>query len=1297
MSFSNITLPKPKNWQDFENQMWVLFVCVLGDPNTQKNGHQGQSQNGVDIFGYRNNNHSLVGVQCKEKYENEITDKELHAEVKKAENFKPQLDEFIMVTTAPRDQKIQETARLITRDLEETDHPMRVSVWGWDDVEENAVLHPKAYKTIDPSWNPHIEMEFQGLRSELDNKLAEIKQSIEMAISGTRPPSTPNGTKLNDSDEDTPLHGQITGFQRLIDDGDVHPALNQFLKLKDNEWANASRSERYRILVGIASAKLKLGDQEGAGELLLDAFNECPEHKNALKNRATGFLLKNNSPAALCIAREILAKDCRNANIAGILIQAQISDMTCDNPLAQIPEDLYETEEVLIAYIHFLRVRENPNWIKVAKTAADKHPKSHPLKVFYSEAVLDNLIHTNQDVMVGGIFTTVSADEFNQAVEDLYSEVHDALVKGYAPIPSTASNAALALRLSNNNLWAKEILDASIKHYPNDKNLRLQRAIIAQSEKDPVKILELLTNKSSEPEEIGLIAWALGATGKGDDALSIIEEFDGSTLPENIKVNFLSIRTQIYLEKGDKPLALDWINRRVNEEPENILFRVLQIRAYRNIGDSKGEREAFESALTLVKDDTDLQCRLELSIEAQNLGRDEVIIELLKDRVATDRESDALHLLISVSINSGFTVTAKKILDSVSMPLREKEWFQRAEVVLLLNTGDPTADVKITQYLSQWPNKLDIILAQIRIWQRLGRDPDISLFLQHLRLSNLIGDPEQQIRLAAQICHYGESERGLKYAYSVLMDHWDSPEAHLDYQGLMLMSEGIEAAIPLTDSITKDTVVCLADEDGERQYRIEEEKHAFFEDERVNAKSDLGVLLIGKKKGDKFKLQDNINSKPVEVRWIKSIYLDAMHRSLEQYNERFPRANGLQRFSFDTNAPDPMREMREVVKARAEAHRYILDEYRSKNMPLSFATVLLGLDPIDALGGLRAENIEFQVCRGLHPEREQAFGTILRNEKKGCVLDTITLSIIYRLGVEKAVISVCGPIYVPQSVLDLFVSRSIESRKNIGRKQGLLGWRNEQLVFEEYDEELMKNVAFEREKEVSWIRNVVKIVPSMPKVDFTDVTRKMIEMVGQTVCDSAIAANGNDLLLLSDDMGFRAWAGVTFQIPSAWLQPVLMLAKGSDQLPDNKYYEAVNLLALSGHTYTSLDPNCLMYQARKDDFCLTQDLSRLLRRVGGPNGDLYANSRVLSIFIEMLWEKCSDEFKVMKITSEAFDTFLKGRKEDQRYIIALILKGIFLNKRIITMYALNWLIGHSLGMPYFDELMQIQLSSKGPL
>ena len=247
-------------------------------------------------------------------------------------------------------------------------------------------------------------------------------------------------------------------------------------------------------------------------------------------------------------------------------------------------------------------------------------------------------------------------------------------------------------------------------------------------------------------------------------------------------------------------------------------------------------------------------------------------------------------------------------------------------------------------------------------------------------------------------------------------------------------------------------------------------------------------------------------------------------------------------------------------------------------------------------------------------------------------------------------------------------------------------------MVEEFPEEVLKNAANERAKELSWARATVAVVPAMPKKDFSEGTRTLASVVGQTVCDPAVAADGNGLLLLSEDMGFRLWSAATFQIPTMWLQPVLVAARAEGHLDTDQYCEAVNMLALSGHNFVSLDHSCLMHQARKSNFVLTDELSRLISAVGGPMADLATNTRVLSAFIDALWPERSDELKVKRIASEGFVAMTAGRQEDQRQIVGLVVRQLREKKALMSEHALGWLIGHSIGLPYLDELLELQRS-----
>ena len=109
-------IPKPSDEQAFERCNEILWRCVLGDRSVQLHGRRGQEQHGVDLTGLRDGQpERVVGVQCKLKGEGQkLTEAEVRAEVEKALTFLPPLSEYIIVTTAPDDEKIQKLARQLS-------------------------------------------------------------------------------------------------------------------------------------------------------------------------------------------------------------------------------------------------------------------------------------------------------------------------------------------------------------------------------------------------------------------------------------------------------------------------------------------------------------------------------------------------------------------------------------------------------------------------------------------------------------------------------------------------------------------------------------------------------------------------------------------------------------------------------------------------------------------------------------------------------------------------------------------------------------------------------------------------------------------------------------------------------------------------------------------------------------------------------------------------------------------------------------------------------------------------------
>lgn len=168
---------QPENWQDFELLCWSLWKTIWENPDTQRHGRSGQSQHGVDIYGQPSKGQVWAGVQCKGK-ENfthqQLTESELIAEVDKAKKFKPSLSAFIIATTAPRDERIQEAARRLT-DLHKTASLFTVSVYAWNDIEERLLEYKPP---IARDWYPFLSGE---------QSKAEIRAAIREELRNVNP------------------------------------------------------------------------------------------------------------------------------------------------------------------------------------------------------------------------------------------------------------------------------------------------------------------------------------------------------------------------------------------------------------------------------------------------------------------------------------------------------------------------------------------------------------------------------------------------------------------------------------------------------------------------------------------------------------------------------------------------------------------------------------------------------------------------------------------------------------------------------------------------------------------------------------------------------------------------------------------------------------------------------------------------------------------------------------------------------------------------------------------------------
>jgi hypothetical protein len=186
MDFHEKQIPPPKSWEHFEELCLQLFKAVWHDPLAQKNGRQGQTQHGVDVWGSPNGPGAApYGVQCKGKhlgYGGQVTVRELEAELDKAEKFRPSLVHWVLVTTAAKDAKIEQRAREMSQARRQAGQ-FTVQVLGWEDIQSLLADHPTVIEQFYPEHAINIPALMRNLASlPKGEAVAELMDLVRRAV-----------------------------------------------------------------------------------------------------------------------------------------------------------------------------------------------------------------------------------------------------------------------------------------------------------------------------------------------------------------------------------------------------------------------------------------------------------------------------------------------------------------------------------------------------------------------------------------------------------------------------------------------------------------------------------------------------------------------------------------------------------------------------------------------------------------------------------------------------------------------------------------------------------------------------------------------------------------------------------------------------------------------------------------------------------------------------------------------------------------------------------------------------------
>jgi hypothetical protein len=180
---NNEQLRPPSSWDEFEDICADLFSLEWDYANVVRYGQSGQAQHGVDIYGMADGEDA--GVQCKSKRAwppTKLTIAEIDAEIKRAKNFRPKLNTYIIVTTAENDARVLDHVNRLS-----AKHAKRglfsVHVHGWMELTRRIRNHPKLLeKHFDNYVLRQVRDDTRGMPDAVADRVVERLQAVSVAI-----------------------------------------------------------------------------------------------------------------------------------------------------------------------------------------------------------------------------------------------------------------------------------------------------------------------------------------------------------------------------------------------------------------------------------------------------------------------------------------------------------------------------------------------------------------------------------------------------------------------------------------------------------------------------------------------------------------------------------------------------------------------------------------------------------------------------------------------------------------------------------------------------------------------------------------------------------------------------------------------------------------------------------------------------------------------------------------------------------------------------------------------------------
>jgi len=1278
-----IEIPQPKDWQAFQRNCVLLFRDELQDPNAGEYGRNGQDQRGIDVLGRRGGRGDhFVGVQCR-RIDKPLREPKILSDAREALTLQAGLRELIFATTAPDDTAATDAALSAERKLRAEGHDLTISVYGWGQLQTLIAVHEVAYNAFHPSAVASTAVKPVAeatINPEIAALIAsQVGDHLRAAGIGLAPRES--GTS---SAEDPALHARIDTYRDLgKSDGQLLAAQKGLLALLEKEDLSAKPWARFRLETNLGTIALDLGREEEAAERFETAHLLRPDDSNGLANLSLARTIQRRFDDGMSAAQEALRLKPVASHAVAYLLQAAARSDWQGDPETLIPTDMIGTAYADFGIAEFIRRRDLPGWAPRTLELARRHPDVIEFKGPRAIAILAIAIDGGNSIAGGQ--DEFSAEELNLAANDMKAVAERCLDLGFGDrddLVAYLNNASVLLRLCERHTESEKLLERGIPVVGREPQLlRLLALAKWVQEKLPEAIAVL--DGDTDPENQLLRLQLRAANGEAELALSEAAEIDAGAFPEKLQV----LRWRLI---GEFAVQLDDAERLRTAaaglraiDPDDIIANLFEIRAERNSGVPKGKiAERLRDLAASASPELDMASRYFLAQVLKDQGQPDEASRLLESHVDLTRPSPSTTLYLQALADARRDAKFRSVIEGLPAPIRADPailWLQAAHA---WNQGDLQASLKAVQTLLQTkPEDPGPQLLQLEIFIRQDRSAELYAELEKPIERLLWRKPNDKFRVAALLGHFGFRERAAAFAYRLYLEHRDLSRAWMTLS-MLVLEEGRGDSdgdrLWSMSAVGPNAAVDIVYDDGRAVFFVVEADPEIrrLDEESWEPGHPLVRSLLAKRAGDRFVGPDGREG---AVRAVRHKYVARLHFVLENHESRFPEIFGFRGVSIDAEKPGGLDNFIAQLKER---HDWLADEesqYTKGRMPLGVFAHRVGMDTIDVSAGLAGSRNLLNVAIGTLPEREAAARNVRGSRGGGCALDLLAFWTAWRLDLLGIIERLCGPIRLPQSVLDRLRARRerFESHGRDGLKTA--GYENGRMSIHELSPAQVDELRADTDRAIAWAENNSVISPVVMTDDLAQQLRDFLRQGRSDLLDALILARQTGVLLISDDAPTRELEASAGGNGGAWLHSVLGIALERGEIAFDRYVQISANLVEAGHNYLGVSGNALVHAARLDAAageCPGRLFNALSRVIGGNSAEPASHIAATVECLRALWSADDSVNHRQPVSGQLLRRLITDRP-DYRIILRTVLARVRDYPNLFD-YVLRWLQGHFL-------------------